>query len=162
MIFHRLFSRILPLFLVVSPVVSLVVAPSIAHADPATAKAEILVMHASQKEKGAIDPHIGSMPRLKQPPFSAYNNYELVDRKEVPLEIGKSATYALPNGRVLQLTVSPGKSPGLFTILASIAEANGKAALKTVEVSAKAGEPFFVAGQTYKDGILVLGIAVKK
>jgi len=162
MISHRLFSRILPLFLAVSPVFSLVAAPSVAQADPVTAKAEILVMHASQQEKGAIDPRIGSMPRLKQPPFSAYNNYALVDRKELPLEIGKEATYALPNGRVLRLTVSPGKSAGLYTILASIAEADGKAALKRVEVSAKEGEPFFVAGQTYKDGILVLGIAVKK
>ena len=71
-----------------------------------TANADIMVLHATQVDGvGSIDPRIGSMPQLKKPPFSAYNTYKLLDRKVVPLEKGKAATYALQNGRTLDVTL---------------------------------------------------------
>jgi hypothetical protein len=43
-------------------------------------------------------------------------------------------------------------------ISASIQEPGGKTFLPLLEVNAKAGETFFVAGQKHKGGILVIGI----
>ena len=37
---------------------------------------------------------------------------------------------------------------------------DGNSFLPLLEVNAKPGEPFFVAGQTYKGGTLVIGIKV--
>lgn len=45
-------------------------------------------------------------------------------------------------------------------VSASIQQANGQAFLPNVEVNAKQGEWFFVGGQTYNGGSLVIGIKI--
>jgi hypothetical protein len=127
---------------------------------PLTANADIMVLHATQVDgPGSIDPRIGSMPQLKKPPFSAYNTYKLLDRKVVPLEKGKAATYALQNGRTLDVTLIELTSDKRYKVAARI-EKDGKDFLKS-EVTAAANEPFFVAGQSHQGGILVLGITLR-
>jgi hypothetical protein len=134
-----------------------------AHAQPKLASAEIMVLHATQVAdgKGSIDPAVGSMPQLKKPPFSAYNTYKLLDKKSLPLEKGKSVEYPIVNGRVLQVTLLDVTPEKRFRISAAISQPGGPAFLKLLEVTAAANEPFFVAGQSYNDGILVLGITLK-
>ena len=43
-------------------------------------EAEVIVLHALNDGKG-IDPKIGKMPQLRQPPFSSYSSSQLSDRE---------------------------------------------------------------------------------
>jgi hypothetical protein len=134
-----------------------------ANAEPAASSAvnaEITVIHATQEAIGSIDPRIGNMPQLTKPPFSSYNTYKLLDRKTVTADKGKATTYALPNGRTLQIAAEllPNRS---YRVQASISRPEGGAFLKLLEVTAAANDPFFVAGQTYGKGSLVIAITIR-
>jgi hypothetical protein len=137
--------------------------PAQAKTDEAGVPAEIIILHATNDGSG-IDPKIGKMPELGKPPFSSYNSYKLLDRVKVNVGKGKSATTKLPNERVLQVSLKDivaGKKKDdakKYVVGASIQKPGGNAFLPLLEVSAKAGETFFVAGQTHKGGILVIGI----
>jgi hypothetical protein len=124
--------------------------------------AEIMVLHATMVPgPGSIDPAIGKMPQLQKPPFSVFNTYRLLDKKLIPLEVGKTGPYTLPNGRVLQVTFANPTTDKRFHIQVAINQPGGNAYLKLLEVTAGANETFFVAGQPYKDGVLVLGITLR-
>jgi hypothetical protein len=136
-----------------------------AHPAPASISTEVMVLHGTNDNSG-IDPKIGKIPALSKPPFSSYNSYKLLDGSKVALDKGKITPLKLPTGRELQLTfkdvVQPQKpgEPLRFVVSASIQKADGKSFLPNVEVNAKAGEWFFVGGQEYKGGSLVIGIRV--
>ena len=121
--------------------------------------AEILVLHATNDKKG-IDRRIGEMPELTKPPFSSYDSYALVDRGRLPLVKGVPKTLTLPNGRVLEAKLLEILAGGSVRLSASINQPGGKEFLPLLEVKAKIGQPFIVAGQSYKRGILVLVIRV--
>jgi hypothetical protein len=124
--------------------------------------AEIMVLHAKTVAgPGFIDPAIGKMPQLQKPPFSVFNTYRLLDKKVIPLEIGKMGPYSLPNGRVLQVTFANPTQDKRFHIQVAINQPGGTAYLKLLELTAGPNETFFVAGQPYKDGILVLGLTMR-
>ena len=125
-------------------------------------KTEVMVLHATQQPgAGSIDPQIGNLPQLKRPPFSAYNTYKLISRNDLLLEKGKSQTQTLANGRILQVTLNDITQDKRFKIAAAINQPNGKDFLRLLEVNAGPNETFFVAGQSYQNGILVIGITVK-
>jgi hypothetical protein len=132
-------------------------------APPASITAEIIILHGTNGGTG-IDPRIGSMPALSKPPFSAYNSYKLLDRATLPLAKGKAAPQKLPTGRELQVIykdfIQPSKAGELprFVISASIVGQNGKAFMPNVDFNAKQAEWFFVGGQEYNGGGLVIGI----
>ena len=132
---------------------------------PAEVAVEIVILHATNDGTG-IDPKIGKMPALGQPPFSSYNSYKLLDRVKLPLTKGKSSTTKLPTGRDLMVAlkdiIEPTKKgePRRYLVTASIQKPDGNTFLPLLEVNAKPGEPFFVAGQTYKGGTVVIGIKV--
>jgi hypothetical protein len=125
--------------------------------------AEVMVLHATLVDtSGFIDPAIGSLPQLRKPPLSAYNTYKLLDKRALPIQMGRSATYTLANGRVLQLTfIEPTPQNG-FHVKAAINQPGGNAYLKQLELTAKPNEPFFLAGQQYKGGVLVLAITLRR
>jgi hypothetical protein len=123
---------------------------------------EVMVLHATNSGKG-IDARIGKMPELKKPPFSSYDSYELLNKARLPLVKDDPKTIQLPNGRVLQtklLEVLADKES--LRLSASINQPGGKTFLPLLEVKAKVGQSFIVAGQSYKNGILVLVIRVAK
>jgi len=132
-------------------------------APPAAAEfnAEILVLHATNGDKG-IDPRIGDMPELKKPPFSSYKSYELLKKIKHPLAKDTPRTLDLPNGRVLQTKLLEHLPDDNVRFTASINQPGGKTFLPLLEVKAKHGQAFIVAGQSYKGGILVLVIRVLK
>ena len=102
------------------------------------------------------------MPELKKPPFSSYDSYELLSKTRLPLS-KDDKTMNLPNGRVLKtklLEVMPDKEH--LRISASINQPRGKTFLPLLEVKAKVGQSFIVAGQSYRRGILVLVFRVVK
>lgn len=134
-------------------------APAIATDAASATPTEITVIHATQTQAPSIDPRIGNLPQLSKPPFSSYNTYKLLDRKTLSVERGKPSHYALPNGRTLQVAVEPAGK--VYKVTASISQAKGGSYLKLLEISAPKGEPFFVAGQSYDGGTLVIAITVK-
>jgi hypothetical protein len=140
-------------------------APTQGSAQPATpVNAEVMVLHATnQPGKGTgIDPRIGPLPALQKPPFSAYNSYTLLSRSRYPVTKAAPATSSLPNGRVLQVTLRDVLAASRYRIAASINQPGGTSWLPLIEVTTTAGEPFFVAGQSYQGGMLVIGITVLK
>jgi len=127
--------------------------------------AEVLVLHATNGDKG-IDPRIGKMPQLGQPPFSSYKSYELLKKVKLPLKKEDPNNkedpkpYELPNGRFLKTKLLEVLPEDTVKISASINQPGGKTFLPLLEVKAKLHQSFIVAGQSYKDGILVLVIRV--
>jgi hypothetical protein len=125
-------------------------------------KTEVLVLHGTNDGKG-LDPKIGKLPQLQEPPFSAYNSYKLLKREDLDLEQGKASNVQLPNESKLGLKlegVEEAKKGKRYKLEASIEGAKGKAFLPGVKWSAAKGEFFFLAGQKHKEGILVLGIRI--
>jgi hypothetical protein len=140
-------------------------APAPSGAKPAESKpeyfSEVLVLHATNGDKG-IDPRIGNMPELKNPPFSSYKSYELLQKVRLPLEKDAPKTFKLPNDRVLQTKLLEVLPKDSVRISASVNQPGGKTFLPLLEVRAKVGQAFIVAGQRHKGGILVLVIRVLK
>ncbi|MEB2311142.1 MAG: hypothetical protein OZ921_03360 [Sorangiineae bacterium] len=122
---------------------------------------EVTVLHATNSKRG-IDKRIGDMPELKKPPFSSYDSYELLSRERLPLVKGDAKDLRLPNGRVLQSKLLEILPKDTFRISASINKPGGKTFLPLLEVKAHLGQAFIVAGQSYKNGILVLVIRVTR
>jgi uncharacterized lipoprotein YbaY len=127
--------------------------------------AEVVVLHATNAGTG-IDAKIGKMPELGKPPLSSYNSYTLLDRSKLSIEKAGSTKIKLPNDGMLMVTIKdiilPKKKdePKRFVVSASIQKPGGNTFLPLLEVNAKAGETFFVAGQAHKGGVLVIGIKV--
>ncbi len=140
-------------------------ASSSASAAPAAQiPAQIMVLHATNTG-GGIDPRIGPLPQLKLPPFSAYNTYKLLGRNAITLTTALPDTTTLPNGRVLRTVLKAVLPDQKYRVSASISRPRDDKAqedtfLPLLEVTAKSGETFFVAGQSYRGGILVVGIRV--
>ena len=134
-------------------------------AAPRSIASEIIVLHGTNDNSG-IDPKIGKMPALSKPPFSSYNSYKLLDRTSGTLAKGAAAPFKLPTGReqsiIYKDVIEPQKQGEArrFVVQASIQKADGKSVFPLMEVNAKAGEWFFVGGQEYKGGGLVIGIKV--
>lgn len=122
--------------------------------------AEVLVLHATNTQRG-IDARIGSMPELKKPPFSSYDSYELLDRARLTLDRQAPKTLKLANGRVLETRLVEVLGKDLVRLSARINQPGGKEFLPLLEVKAKVGQAFIVAGQRYKQGILVLVLRVR-
>jgi hypothetical protein len=123
--------------------------------------AEISVLHATNDKKG-IDQRIGDMPELKNPPFSSYDSYTLLDRQKLPLIKNDPKRLKLPNGRMLETKLLEILPKDFVRISASINQPEGGDFLPLLEVKAKLGQAFIVAGQSYKAGILVLVIRAIK
>lgn len=132
----------------------------------ASVKAEIVVLHATNDGKG-IDPGIGKMPELGEPPFSAYNSYKLLERFELDLPKGEAKDHKLPDGGKLALKfkeATKGKKkedPTKYVLTTTIEKPGGKEFLPNLDVNALQGKYFFIAGQKYEKGILVIGLKVK-
>jgi hypothetical protein len=127
---------------------------------------EISILHATQSDAGAsIDPALKDLPQLtREQPFTRYNVYKLLDRKQFPLEANKPVTYVLPNGRTLQATltgVSIEKNEKRYQLEAKIGDPGKQAYLNSLQVKTSENEPFFVGGQSYKDGMMFLELMVR-
>jgi len=129
-------------------------------------KAEIIVLHATNAGKG-IDPDIGKIPELGEPPFSSYNSYKLLKRIEgFKLPKGEAKELVLPDRGKLSLTfkdTAKGKKAEdalRYLLDASIKKADGSDFLAGMGATALKGKYFFIAGQKYDGGVLVVGIKI--
>ena len=142
--------------------------PEPAHPDESKAKysVEVMVVHATRikdKKPGQepiIDARIGKLPQLLEEPFSLYDRFDWLDEQTLPLKKGDPQSVNLPNERVLQLALIE-ELVDKVRFSASINRPGGKDFLPLLSVKAQPGKVFIVAGQKYKNGILVLVLRVK-
>lgn len=75
-----------------------------ARADPAVC--DLPIIHASPGPGATqIDPKIDLLkPYLSKAPFTAWHDFQLVDRKMLTLEEGASSTFVMPDGRPATLS----------------------------------------------------------
>lgn len=116
---------------------------------------EVSVLHGTHEAKDG-DPRIGDMPELREAPFAKYANYQLLSRSTLPLRKGGKRQLKLPNGRLLEARLEALLPDGSSRLVASINRPGASDFLPLLEVKAKPGQAFIVAGQSYKRGILVL------
>lgn len=141
--------------------VLMLVCASVADAAPTQATLEVMVLQATQTPgSGSIGPGIGNMPQLQQPPFSAWNTYRLLAKQSLTLQKGAPMTYTLPNGRLLQITLEDVAAGPRFKIAAAINQPGGNVYLKLLEVTAPPNQTFFVAGQQYQGGVMIIGFTL--
>lgn len=131
-------------------------------ARPASAIAEIVVIHATKSDGAAfLDPRIGRMPHLGKKPFSEYTSFKLLEKKVISLEKGRPESYAMVTGRTLRVTLKDITADKRFAVDAEIDQPGKSEYLKLLELSAAPNEPFFVGGQSYKGGTLILAITMR-
>jgi hypothetical protein len=116
---------------------------------------EVSVLHGTTETKDS-DSRIGDLPELREGPFAKYKNYQLLSRTELPLSKGDKRELKLPNGRRLEARLEDRLPDGSLRLVASINRSEAKDFLPLLEVKARPGQKFIVAGQSYKRGILVL------
>ncbi len=124
-------------------------------------RAEVMVIHATKGPASSYDARIGDVSRLKEPPFDSFNTYKLLDKQTLDLDSGKNGSVVLPNGRTLQVSYAGLTADSRHDVSASISQPDGQSYLKLLRVSASLGQTFFVAGQSYQGGNLVLAITLR-
>ena len=121
--------------------------------------AEVLVILAKE-EPGKIDPQLQKLTALRRPPFNSFRSMKILSRPKLKLIPGKDALVSLPNGRRMKLTLLRVMPDGRYKVKAAINRPDKSDYLPLLQVVASAGDPFFVAGQTYQGGTLVVGVIV--
>jgi hypothetical protein len=138
-------------------------------AEGAKPRVEIVVLYA-KKDPSAKGPQMGpgvpKLPQLSQAPFTGYNTFALVGQTTLVLDTPKpadpwkgkpSGVYVLATGKPLQVALLDQLPDKRFHMGATI----GKDSPDVLRWDAPGNEPVFVAGQSYKDGILVIGITLR-
>ncbi len=127
---------------------------------------EVMVVHATRlkdkkpDQKPVIDERIGELPQLREEPFSLYDRFDWLAEETLPLKKDDPQSLELPNRRVLRLALIE-ELVQKVRFSASINRPGGKDFLPLLSVKAQPGKVFIVAGQKYKNGILVLVLRVK-
>jgi len=121
--------------------------------------AEVLVVLAKE-EPGNVDPELKKLTALRRPPFNSFRSMKILSRPKLTLTPGKDALVSLPNGRRVKLTLLRVMPDGRYKVRAAINRPNKSDYLPLLQVVASGGDPFFVAGQTYQGGTLVVGVTV--
>ena len=124
-----------------------------------TVSAQVVVIIA-REVAGAIDPRLSSMSALREAPFSAFHSMDIWSEHPLTLVQGIPVTVDLPNGRVIQLVLEEVTADGRNHVRVSINRREQSDYLPVLEVAAPPGDPFFVAGQNFMGGMLVIGVSL--
>lgn len=116
---------------------------------------EVSVLHGT-REPREKDARSVDMAELREGPFAKYQSYQLLSRTQLTLGRGGKRQLKLPNGRLLEARLEDKLSDGSSRLVASINRPDANDFLPLLEVKARPGQAFIVAGQSYKHGILVL------
>lgn len=133
--------------------------PSGEHSPNTPLTGEVLVLLASQEE-GTVDPSLSHLRALKHPPFNSFKSMKIMSRSSVALMTDEPVAIELPKHRWLVLTLVSKLPDGRAKVQLSINKANQKDYLPLLNVIISAGEPFFVAGQKFEGGTLVVGVRI--
>ena len=134
--------------------------PVWAQAQPgAAARGEVFVVLASEGE-GSMDPSLADIPALRQPPFNTFRSMSVLSRSTAQISVERPMEVALPNGRHLRIELERVLVDGRYRVRISINTPGRADYLSLLEVLASPGDPFFVAGQNWQGGTLVIGVRI--
>lgn len=126
---------------------------------PASAtRAEVLVILA--KDEGPMAAELKKIEALHKPPFNAFKSMTVLKKHEIEVAKGKPVDVQLPNGRKLQLQMVEALPDGRFKIKVSINKPKKQDYLPLLQVIASPTEPFFIAGQSFEGGTMIIGVQV--
>lgn len=128
----------------------------LAHAVDTPVSGEALVILAKE-EPGDFDPKLKQYPALQKGSFRLYKSMKVLSTTSFAITEGKDAAVDLPTGGKAQLKLVQRMPDGRLKVEMSIARPGKPDAVLTVVASS---EPFFVAGQAYEGGVLVIGVRV--
>jgi hypothetical protein len=141
---------------------ALALAPGLASAQAPAAgmPVQIIAMYGTQAAHPYIDPQLAAFTdRLTKPPLSSYNSYAKLEDIRIAAPFGQTSERALPGGETLDLVVRPkADAPGRFTLHAEIKQ--GAGAPKVVDLTLPEKKAFFIGGQRYKEGNMVLAFTL--
>lgn len=120
---------------------------------------EMFVVLASESP-GAMDPSLSGEPALQQPPFNMFRSMRVLERSPMSLHTSQSYSHALPNGRTIRVELLGQLPNGRYRVRVSINRPGQSDYLQLLTVVAAPGDPFFVVGQSYQGGKLVIGLRV--
>lgn len=130
-------------------------------ADSAEVKSQVIIILGST-ESTEVAPELSKIDALKQAPFDAFTKKALLKRVEVSLVVGQSQEVELPNGRKLRLSLLEKTTDGRYRVSVSINRPGKQDYLPVMTVAAAPGDPFFIAGQKYEGGTLIIGVSLGK
>lgn len=108
------------------------------------------------------DPALDKLEALRKAPFDTFTKKTLLRRVNVQVSVGKQAEVELPNGRKLRLSLLGRAADGRYRVSVSINRPGKQDYLPVMTVLTAAGDPFFVAGQKYEGGTLIIGVRIGK
>lgn len=120
---------------------------------------EVLVILAGD-EDGPIDPDLSSVKALQVKPFNGYKAFKILSRSPLSLVPNQAEEIGLPAARKLRITLLEKRKDGRFKVQVSINRPNKTDYLPLLEVAASPGERFFVAGQKYQGGTILIGVRI--
>ncbi len=94
--------------------------------------------------------------------FSSFKGMTILKKHTLVVTKGKPIDVQLPNGRKLKLHMVDALPDGRFKIKVSINKPKQKDYLPLLQVIASPTEPFFIAGQSYQGGTMIIGVQVSK
>jgi len=112
----------------------------------------------ASRQAGPVDPRLASVPALRRSPFDVFRSMELLESPRVRLGVGEEQVIELPNGRRLRLVLREVTDEGRFRMQLSINRPGQRDYLPELDVVASPGDPVFIAGQSFRNGTLVIGI----
>jgi hypothetical protein len=124
------------------------------------ASCEVLMIH-GLREPGGIDRALSQLRQLREPPFNTYTTFRLLRRARVPLVGTTPESLDLPTGRKLRLSFLGRSGESRLRFQVSITRPGRSDYLPAVQYVTQRGEPFFQAGQTYQQGVLVLAFVCR-
>ncbi|UJR82054.1 hypothetical protein [Sandaracinus amylolyticus] len=125
----------------------------------AAVRSEVFVVLASETE-GTIDPALSEIPALRRPPFNAFHTMEVLSRTTSHLSAEQPIEVQLPNGRQLRVELERPTEDGRYRVRVSINTPGQSDYLPLLQIVASPGDPFFVAGQNWQGGTLVIGVRI--
>lgn len=131
------------------------------------ASCDVPVIHAvpGAAANTSIDPRIGSLRSyLTRPPFTAWHQFKLLDRKKLQVTQGGSQSFVLPNQRQATLSFlghTQGPGEHRLRLRLRINHPEGKhRVLDTTFVLDEGGVVLHV-GQQHQGGVLILAVSCK-
>jgi hypothetical protein len=118
---------------------------------------EVLIVLASNLP-GPVDPRLARVTALHRPPFDSYQSMALLSSPRISLRVGQPQEVPLPNGRRIRILLEEITREGRFRLRVSINRPGDNDYLPEMGVVASPGDPFFIAGQSFQAGTLVIGI----
>ena len=119
---------------------------------------EVMIILASSLLPGPIDPRLANVQALRRPPFDNYTSMALLSSPRVRLTVGEAEEVRLPNGRRIRIVLREITANGRYRLQVSINRPGQQDYLPEMSVVTSPGDPFFIAGQSFREGTLVIGI----